>query len=73
MKPMKISFPRNGGLILAPVHTGKVDDGPPAPGFVKVDPGAVETPEIIDHSRHELQGIVDLQVERLEALHGKGG
>ena len=53
----------NGSLILAPVHTGKVDAGTPATRLVEINPGAVEASEIIDHSRHKLKGVVDLQVE----------
>ena len=66
-------IPANGGLMLTLVHTGKVDDAPPAACFVKIDPGAVKSPEIIDDCCHKLQGIVCFQVERLEALHRKRG
>ena len=65
-------FAGDGGFVPAPVDTGQVNGGSPPPGLIEIDPGAVKSPEVIDDCCHKFKGVVDLQVEGLETLHGKG-
>jgi len=61
------------GMEQAPVDAGQLDGGALPLCLVEVDPGVVEPAEIVDHCHHELEGMVRLEIETLEALHGIGG
>ena len=62
-----------GGFVCASVYAWCFNGGPLAFCLVHIDPCAVEAAEVVDDGHHELEGVVCLQPEALEALYGVGG
>ena len=54
----------------AMVYAGQMDGAAGFAGFVEIDARGIEAAEIVDDGYHKLQGIIGLEEEALETLHG---
>ncbi len=63
----------DAGQVIPLIDARQEDVSAAPPGLVEIDPGAVESAEIIDHRHHKFERVVGFQVEALVTFHGIGG